>query len=297
MATGTGTKFVWASVARGNKQTIAEFDKRAADIAQAAADRAQAAADMAQAAAEQKRIAADMAQEAAAEQKRIAAAEQKRIAADRAQAAHMAIEAENKIWFTREMGYFNNKTVKYYFGHYGYINVPKDVSERAMKFMEVLLVNYPEWQTTCLTVDDLEKAFYEAYVPYVVRQYNGARGTSLMLDQMDMDNTAQERYHNIQAWALKMKQKCKEPWLMPVYIFLTNVTWPKCLWAINEASKTFESVAETETETVAVADIKTIGIIRVEADQKKITWLVDIPHMLFIPHNKKESCKRLDWDY
>jgi hypothetical protein len=261
----TGTKFVWASVARGNKQTIAEF------------------------------------------------AEQNRIATNMAQAADMAIEAEHKIRFSREMGYFNNKTVKYYFGHYGFINVPKDVSERAMKFMEVLLVNYPEWQTTCLTVDDLEKAFYEAYVPYVVRQYNGARGTSLMLDQMDMDNTAQERYHNIQAWALKMKQKCKEPWLMPVYIFLTNVTWPKCLWAINEASKTFESVAETETvavaetetvavaetETVAVAetDIKTIGIIRIETDQKKITWLVDIPNMLLIPHNKKESYKRLDWDY
>ena len=125
-----------------------------------------------------------------------------------------------------------------------FLDVPLTVNERALKFIERVLLKNREWPTTCLTVGALRDAFYAVYVPYIFTQYANCIDTFLQWERehlLDLADTpdSKDRYDHLQAWVHFLQKKFDEPWRNPLWIFAKNVTFNSCLWALNVKSETF----------------------------------------------------------
>jgi len=85
----------------------------------------------------------------------------------------------------------------------------------------------------------------------------------------------------------------KEPWLNAFWIFAKNVTFEKCLWALNVQSNTFityvldkdacEYELDFELKPQAIH-----GIVRLDGNSQ-LTWLVNLYNYKGTPHLRKEK--------
>ena len=172
------------------------------------------------------------------------------------------------------------------------LDVPHNVSERAMEYVERYLVNFPELTTTCKTVGELKSEFCVAYMRYTLNNKYKDNSTLLLL----IDKTEEQQYARLQQWVMDEEASYKarqnqprpyEPWRNPLWVFAKNVTFEKCLWAMNIESKTFETLDSSgKTNT---------GFISVEGnpsnDDSKITWLTDLSTYQGIEHYQKVTSK------
>jgi len=209
--------------------------------------------------------------------------------------------------------YWVKKAVQYNHDH-GPIATPRNVSARALEFIELAIVNHPEWQTNCLTIGQLKEAFTVAYLAYIEKQYGKS-----MYDFKQFERVYEcpelDRYENIQIWVAYKERMEKEPWLNAFWIFAKNVTFEKCLWALNVQSKafiTYEVLEEdypadnyfhdSEDEDVDEKNVNlkpraVHGIVRVDGNsidnKTTLTWLVNLYNYRGTPHlDKRKYNKR-----
>lgn len=284
--------FTWASVASGKKQTQAEVE------ASRLAERKKIEAE--QEAKEWARLDA----ESTIHMRKMLAREkqEKEQAILRGQCLQKKAEIDEK--YTRENGYWMKSVRRWPIGT-RCLDVPRDVSERAMEYVEHFIVTFPELQTQAMTVGAFKKAFINAYVPYVYAKYS-----SCMCDQSTLIAylnaprlTNEDKYALMQMWLAEKEtkynrmpndynKKLSQPWRNAFWVFAKNVTFEKCLWAMDAKSKTFEMPKlDPAGETV-------YGFVKIEGnplhDASKIVWQTDLANYIGHVHKKKpENGKKL----
>jgi hypothetical protein len=208
---------------------------------------------------------------------------------------------ENGCWVTLRTRQVvdDAQTIKRGWNCYRTLDVPKNVNERAMEFIEQMLVNYPEVATTCKTVGEFKQVFMDAYVGYALENY-------LMPTDVSTVTTRAEQYAEFQRWVASEEAGYKKesaafqrtrggfvptpPWVRnKKWVFGKNVNFENCLWAMNVLSKTFEMeepLGNPHTGFVQITGNPHI-------DSSKLTWLnTDLGNYKGIPHAKKEACKQ-----
>jgi len=185
------------------------------------------------------------------------------------------------------------------------LEVPQNVNERAMKFIERMLVNYPEVTSTCNTVGEFKQVFMGAYIAYAKKNYGDVAvdEASSSFAQTNANETFVEQGENLQRWAAAEERLYKEseyikkgwgviqrpPWVNPLWVFVKNVSFYSCLWAMSELSKTFEM----ETKT---GDAFNTGFVRIASstlpDSSALTWLTDLSTYRGLPHSAKPECRQ-----
>jgi hypothetical protein len=187
--------------------------------------------------------------------------------------------------------YWVKKAVQYNHDH-GPIPTPRNVSARALEFIELAIVNHPEWQTNCLTIGLLKEAFTAAYLAYIEKQYGKS-----MYDFKQFERVYEcpelDRYENIQIWVAYKERMEKEPWLNAFWIFAKNVTFEKCLWALNVQSNTFITYVLDKDAVEYELDFELKpqaihGIVRLDGNSQ-LTWLVNLYNYKSTPHLQKEK--------
>jgi hypothetical protein len=294
--------FSWASVASGGKKhSNAELE---AERAKVKADEAKVKAKVA----EQERERKQQLFEKYKQQGLLNELDREKRARDFAErfakqekAREESNKRENGCWVvlrTREV-VDNAQTITRGWECYRTLDVPKNVNERAMQFIEQMLVNYPEVTTTCKTVGEFKQVFMDAYVGYALGHY-------LMPAEVSTVTSRAEQYADFQRWVaseeaeyntLSAKYRYDKigftpspPWLRnPKWIFGKNVNFENCLWAMNVLSKTFEM--EEPVGTPHTGFVQIIG--NPKLDSSKLTWLnTDLGNYKGIPHAKKAVCKQ-----
>lgn len=291
--------FSWASVASGKKQTQAEIEADRAKIREQEA--------------EKKRQLLEKKKEQELREQLIKEKREHEFA--RKNAIRLALiakqEAESAEYFKRENGYWpvsvkpryitdEARTTYTGWACHRLLDVPRNVNERAMKFIEHLLVNFPEVTSTCNTVGDFKQVFMDAYIGYVIRNF----GKSAI---ENTDTTRFVQYEELQKWVVQEEAEFKAasdtlrlnrggivpspPWFNKAWVFAKNVNFENCLWAMNSLSKTFEM--ETLDETTGKPNT---GFVRIEGNPKntttKLTWLTNLETYEGFPHQTKPVCKQ-----
>ena len=279
----TATKFVWASVAAGKKKTLAEAQAETERVAQDAAEAARLAKLRA---AEAARIKEDQLRKDAAVYK--ADTLKKTDTLKKADAAY-------ELSQTRERGCWENK---FDINWYICLNVPHTVNERSLKFVVDFLANYRSESQACQTVGAFRQLFYQAFVARTHYDYPGERPfIDYMIErrQLPQPLSPEKEYKIILEWK-KVKDEIHEPWRNSLWVFVQNVTFENCLWAMCDKSETFK-MDETATAATGFIQIKdeyvnTRGrksIDRVK-DRTEIVWLTDLATYKYIQHRAKPAC-------
>jgi len=208
---------------------------------------------------------------------------------------------ENGCWVTLRTRQVldDAQTIKRGWNCYRTLDVPKNVNERAMEFIEQMLVNYPEVVTTCKTVGEFKQVFMDAYVGY-------ASGNYLMPIDVSTVTTRAEQYAEVQRWVASEEAEYNKqsaefrrkqvgftptpPWVRnKKWVFGKNVNFENCLWAMNVLSKTFEM--EEPVGNPHTGFVQITGNPHVVSS--KLTWLnADLGNYKGIPHAKKAACKQ-----
>ena len=295
MASTTSTKiFTWSSVTSGKKQTQAEVAAAQAVIVEQARLKKDAE-EAAKLAARQKQV---LLKNIKLINERALLEERYKQKFEREAAETLYYTKENGFWKKiAPPGYCNTTCEAGIAAPRRYLEVPPNVSERAMNYIEEYLVNFPAEATKCRTVGEFKKAFIEAFIPYISQKYKTQLNS---LDDYEHAHNLQDdcRYKTIQAWVADCDAEYKAepsrlaPWYNPLWIFAKNVTFEKCLWAMNVVSKTFEM--DTCDSTLGKPYT---GFIAVEGNpasmSAKINWLQpDLTTYTGLPHNRKPFCKQ-----
>ena len=182
---------------------------------------------------------------------------------------------------------------------YRRLDVPKNVNERAMDFIEQMLVNYPEVTTTCKTVGEFKQVFMDAYIGYALGHY-------LLPAEISTVTTRAEQYAAFQRWVASEEAEYKKasasfrrnqsgfeptpPWVRnKKWVFGKNVNFENCLWAMNTLSKTFEM--EEPIGAPHTGFVQITG--NPHVDSSRLTWLnSDLGNYKGIPHTPKPVCRQ-----
>lgn len=94
-------------------------------------------------------------------------------------------------------------------------------------------------------------------------------------------------------WVAYKERMEKAPWLNAFWIFAKNVTFEKCLWALNVQSNTFITYVldKDEGEYELDFELKPLaihGIVRLDGNSQ-LTWLVNLYNYKSTPHLQKEK--------
>lgn len=256
------TKFVWASVAGTGKEKKTLAAAQAEEEAQKAKEEAVKAA-----------VAAKVA-EAVKAAEAAKAAKKLQEEADRKLKKREEQDAADRNKFTRDNGFWTNR---FPMNHDRALDVPPGVNERAMVWILFALANFLEWEKNCNTVGELMTAFYEAFVPYILLEFEDRWGNNtafLDWEQKTHPSPGQssvskkQRYEHIQEWVKHCEKTCKTPWLNPMWVFAKHVTFENCLWAMNERSQTFKTQDEDDTYQWGIIRVKGSGSL-----DNPIIWL------------------------
>ena len=291
MAQATTKVFTWASVASGKKQTQAEVEaSRLAERKKIEA--VQEAKEWARLEAESTIHMRKMLQKEKQEKEQ---------AILHGQCLQKKAEIDEK--YTKENGYWMQSVRRWPIGTRR-LDVPSSVSERAMEYVEHFLYTFPELQQKCLTVGAFKKAFIDAYVPYVYAKFY----SWCMVNQNSLYDllivpglTNDDKYALMQMWVSEQETKYNrmpndwqkklcQPWRNAFWVFAKNVTYEKCLWAMDAKSKTFEMPKlDPAGETV-------YGFAVIEGnplhEASKIVWQTDLANYIGHSHNKKTENKK-----
>jgi len=298
--------FTWSSVASGKKQTQAEIE----------AERAKEREKQEQI----KRAKFEKIEEESLRQKLVLQKREKEFEAQNAvrMAQKAKQEKEYAEFFTREKGHWAKEVETRYeeipsefigWKNYRKLEVPRNVNERSLKYIQWMLVNYPEVTSTCKTVGEFKEVFMSAYMAYVKKHYRESKVDEASAFFANFNGTPNETFvqqgENLQGWAAyeegvfksqqaELKRKGyginpSPPWLDQFWIFIKNVSFQSCLWAMNEKSKTFEM----ETKT---GDAFNTGFVRITgapyADTSTLMWLTDLTTYRALPHAAKPECRQ-----
>ena len=257
------TNFVWATVVTGEKQTLTDMQDRQRKLAQ-----------------EQQKL--------AHEQRK----EQRRIVPPSTIAATVAATVAADTYVAWK--YATYKT--FYDDKYEDVNkvleIPANVNERAMHFIERFLATFPEEAQKCTTVGEFKRLFQNLYVPFIrvhyPRQYHAKK--------IDYD------YYSIQKWVADEEQvytsdKAKgmhfpPPWLNPMWVFAKNVTFENCLWALNVVSKTFKMDQVDENGVPFTGYLRIVG--NPQKTDSRIEWLDNLSTYKPFMHQRKSKSRRYD---
>jgi hypothetical protein len=295
----TAKVFTWASVASGKKQTQFEIEAEQAKVREQEAD---------------KKL--QLLEKKDEEELRARLRKEKRehefTAQNASRLAQIAKEEEEMVeHFKRENGYWPIAVKTRYVTNEANslttdwagrrtLEVPRNVNERAMKFIEYMLVNYPEVTTTCPTVGDFQQVFMDAYIGYVTRNF----GKSVI---EDASATRAVQYEELQKWVVQEEAEYNEandalrrnrggiiptpPWYNKVWVFAKNVNFENCLWAMNARSKTFEMATLDE-----ITEKPHTGFVQIASNTlpraSKLTWLTNLETYEGLPHQTKTACKQ-----
>ena len=285
--------FTWASVASGKKQTQAEVEaSRLAERKKIEAEQEAKECDR-------------LEQESTIHMRKMLAREkqEKEQAILHGQCLQKKAEIDEK--YTKENGYWMQNVRRWPIGT-RCLEVPPSVSERAMEYVEHFLVTFPELQQQALTIGTFKKAFINAYVPYVYAKFYSwcmVNQNSLMAYLNAPRLTNEDKYALMQMWVSEQEtkynrmpndynKKLSQPWRNAFWVFAKNVTYEKCLWAMDAKSKTFEMPKlDPAGETV-------YGFAVIEGnpthDASKIVWQTDLVNYIGHVHKKKpENGKKL----
>ena len=298
--------FTWSSVASGKKQTQAEIEAGHLKIKQQEDEKKRLIMEKQREQELLVRLASEKREHEFAQQNALRLCQ---IAEE---------EKERAERFTRENGHWPIPVkIRYieeeiapgaYFRNTRHQPVPKNVNERAMKFIEEMLVNYPEVTTTCKTVGDFRKVFADAYIAHLLWVYDKRAIEQCCFPHSITKDNRGVLYDAFQKWVLEgeveYKQDCAEfkrrqglvptpPWVDKKWVFGKNVNFQSCLWAMNNLSKTFEM----ETLDEATGKPNT-GFARIQGNPKynysydypTIEWLTNLETYQGLPHERKEEC-------
>lgn len=303
--------FSWASVASGKKKTQADIE----------AERAKERAKEREAQAQLNRAKLETVQT------RNSFATLKRVPGLDVQNTARNAQLEKQEYakyFTRENGHWDKSfPIKYDnytcrvsgFERHRRLDVPRNVNERSMKFIEKMLANYPEVTTTCKTVGEFKEVFISAYMVYVKKYYTESRVNSSCetfakfkksISSVSNENeTLSDQYYNLQGWVAleegEYNSAQKEldklgygihrtpPWIDQLWVFVKNVSFESCLWAINERSNTFEMDTKTG-DKINTGFVRIIG--SSVSDDSQLIWLTDLNSFESLPHNSKPDCRQ-----
>ena len=196
----------------------------------------------------------------------------------------------------RAQGFWINK-IKYTRGIDQVLAVPQTVNARALEFIERVVVNWPEWQETCDTVGKLRQGFYTAYAIHVKSQYRTFQEWHAVHFYNSKDASTEEPadlYNSLQMWVALKKKNEPNPWRNALWIFAENVTFEKCLWALNVASNTFASLLTSSVASDLVVQPGLVQLLTpIVNDLTPIKWLQDLNNYRFtaIAHAPKPACK------
>jgi len=220
-------------------------------------------------------------------------------------------EQESAEHFKRENGYWpvsvkpryvsdEARTVYTGWACHRLLDVPRNVNERAMKFIEHLLVNFPEVTSTCPTVGDFKQVFMDAYIGYVIRNFgkavikNTATTRAVQYEELQKWVVQEETEYNAASESLRRNRGGivpAPPWFDKAWVFAKNVNFESCLWAMNSLSKTFEM--ETLDETTGKPNT---GFVNIASNTlpmaSKLTWLTNLETYEGFPHQTKPACKQ-----
>jgi hypothetical protein len=298
--TNSSTKvFTWASVASGKKQTQSEIEAQRAKVREQEAERKRQLLE--------KKKEQELRQRLIKEKREDEFAQQNagRLAQIAKQEEEMAerFKRENGYWpVSVKPRYVTDEARTTYTGWacHRLLDVPRNVNERAMKFIEHLLVNFPEVTTTCPTVGDFKQVFMDAYIGYVIRNFgkavieNTATTRAVQYEELQKMVVQEEAEYNAASDLLR-RNRCgiipSPPWFNKVWVFAKNVNFESCLWAMNALSKTFEM--ETLDETTGKPNT---GFVKIASNTlpmaSKLTWLTNLETYEGFPHQTKPVCKQ-----
>jgi len=300
--TNTTKVFTWSSVASGKKQTQAEIEAVRAKERE-----------------KQEQIKRAKLEQIEEENLRKKLASQKREKDFEAQnSVRIAQKQQYEELFTREKGHWAKEVETRYeeipsefidWKNYRKLAVPLNVNKRSLKYIQRMLVNYPEVTSTCKTVGDFKEVFMAAYMAYVKKYYREEKVDEASAFFAKFNGTQNDTFiqqgENLQGWAAyeeglfnsqqaETKRKGyginpSPPWIDQLWIFVKNVSFQSCLWAMNEKSKTFEM----ETKT---GDNFNTGFVRIigapYADKSTLVWLTDLTTYRGLPHVDKPECRQ-----
>jgi len=299
VSTSNSTKvFTWASVAGGKKQTQADLEAERTKVKEQEVEKKRQLLEKYKEAELRTRLITEKREHEFATQN---ASRLARIAQQEQEAAEYC-KRENGYWAlpVKPRHVIDEaKTVYTGWTRYRILDVPRNVNARAMKFIEHMLVNYPEVTSTCPTLGDFKQVFVDAYMGYLVRNF----GKSAI---ENITATRAIQYEYLQTWAIKEETEYKEaieiirrnqggivpapPWFNKLWVFAKNVNFENCLWAMNSLSKTFEM--ETVDETTGKPNT---GFVKIASNTlpsaSKLTWLTNLETYEGFPHETKPMCK------
>lgn len=259
------TKFVWASVAGTGKE------KKTLAAAQAEEEAQKAKEEAVKAAAAAKVAEAVKAAEAAKAAKKLQEEAARKLFLERNPKEAEKLkkreeqDAADRNKFTRDNGFWTNR---FPMNHDRALDIPPGVNKHAMEWILFALANFLEWEKNCNTVGELMAAFYKAFVPYILLEFEDRWGNNtafLDWEQKTHPSPGQssvskkQRYEHIQEWVKHCEKTCKTPWLNPMWVFAKHVTFENCLWAMNERSQTFKTQDEDDTYQWGIIRVKGSG--------------------------------------
>jgi hypothetical protein len=168
------------------------------------------------------------------------------------------------------------------------LSVPKHVNERARDWVERALASWwPEWEK-CATVEALQAAFLNAFVPYALEHSNYRRVEDFEHWEKNKYSTNKgtnaERYSNMLQWTKEME--ADKPYWNPFWVACKNITFENCLWAMNVEARTFRAL----DKLCPNSEVPITGFLQVEG--QVVTWLADFTKYIPYKHDPKPKSQQ-----
>lgn len=123
--------------------------------------------------------------------------------------ANVPVVSETGNWFNPIIVYNDEKI----------LDVPPNVNERAMKFIELFVKVFPTESQACLTIAEFQSLFKTKYPSYVQSKFSRLYFAAT--------------YDELQAWVVDCEKTMREPWRNAMWIFLKHVTFENCIRALS----------------------------------------------------------------
>jgi hypothetical protein len=201
-------------------------------------------------------------------------------------------QAEYEASRTREKGYWKDEiTYRNIWSDANDRIIPVGLNQNTLTFLQRWLTVWGDKLKEVTTIGDLEKAFYNAFVPWIFCEYNKSKYAFDYWEQSKRvlypnDETLnRDKYANLQRWVHESAQHGAKPWVSyPIWIAASHITWSRVLKAMTKESGAFEN-----------------GLIRIihgHGPSASLEWVVDLtPYKrIEFEESREKQIKRMERD-
>lgn len=154
-------------------------------------------------------------------------------------------QAEYELSRTRERGYWDDEiTYRPVGSDENERVIPRGLNRNTMVFLQRWLTVWGDKLRKIMTINDLQKAFYDTFIPWIFMKYKNSKyafDAWANIKKIEHRNN-ETTYKNLQQWVIWEALDGGRPWIrFPLWIAASHITWKRVLKAMTKESGAFEN--------------------------------------------------------